>query len=146
MTDQAVLEAPDANPLAQLPGYALRRATNVMMAELAARLVPHGLRIGDASVLLVVAERTDMTSSDIGRLLDIQRANMVPLLNRLETAGLIRRQPIDRKSQAISLSPQGLEQLAEVRRVTGQFEADLLARIPPDCREAFVTALNALTA
>ena len=144
VTGEAVLDTREVNPLARLPGYALRRATHVMMAELADRLTPLGLRIGDASVLLLVADRADMTSSEIGRILEIQRANMVPLLNRLEAAGLILRKPIDRKSQAILLSDAGRARLDEVRRVVGAFEDDLLARIPPACRDPFLTALEAL--
>jgi DNA-binding MarR family transcriptional regulator len=130
--------------LSSLPGYALRRAANTMMAELATRLAPLDLRISDASVLLLVTDRADMTSSEIGKLLEIQRANMVPLLNRLENAGLIRREPIDRKSQAIVLTDEGTAKLDEVRVITGQFEQDLLARIPASHRPHFVPALQAL--
>jgi DNA-binding MarR family transcriptional regulator len=132
------------DPLSDLPGYTLRRAANALMAELAARLAPLDLRITDASVMLLIAERQGMTSSDIGKVLDIQRANMVPLLNRLEAAGLIMREPIDRKSQAIVLTPAGRERLADVRGVTMRFENDLLARIPDEHRPHFLPALQAL--
>lgn len=132
------------DPLGHLPGYALRRAANAMMAELASRLGALDLRISDASVLLLIAGREDMTSSVIGKVLDIQRANMVPLLNRLESAGLIERRPIDRKSQAIVLTPAGEARLAEVRALTGRFEDDLLARIPDEHRDHFLPALRAL--
>ncbi len=131
------------DPLARLPGYALRRAASAMMAELTERLAPLALRIIDAS-LLMVADAGSMTSSDIGRVLDIQRANMVPLLNRLEAAGLITRQPLDRKSMAIILTPAGRARLAEVRAITGQFEEDLMARIPDAHRAHFLPALQAL--
>lgn len=47
---------------------------------------------------------------------------MVPLLNRLEGAGLIRREPIDRKSQAIVLTAVGQERLQDARRITETFE------------------------
>ncbi len=133
------------NPLAGLPGYALRRAANAMMADLAARLAPLGLRISDTAVLQMIADRTDMTSSEIGKVLDIQRANMVPLLNRLEALGLIRRQPIDRKSQAAVLTELGQDQLIKVRSITAQFEIDLMARIPDAHRKHFLPALQALT-
>ena len=136
---------PNPDPLADLPGYALRREANAMMAELASRLGALELRISDATVLLLIAGRGDMTSSDIGKVLDIQRANMVPLLNRLESAGLIRREPIDRKSQAIVLSDAGEARTAEVRAVTQRFESDLLARIPAAHRPHFVPALKALS-
>ncbi|WP_241127087.1 MarR family winged helix-turn-helix transcriptional regulator [Novosphingobium terrae] len=132
------------HPMSALPGFTLRRAANAMMAELAGRLVALDLKISDASVLLLVGGRADMTSSDIGRLLDIQRANMVPLLNRLEGAGLIMREPIDRKSQAIVLTPEGEAKLEEVRATTARFEGDLMARIPAEHREHFLPALNAL--
>ncbi|MDE2403212.1 MAG: MarR family transcriptional regulator [Sphingomonadales bacterium] len=115
-----------------------------MMAELGARLAPLDLRISDASVLLLIAGRDDMTSSEIGKVLDIQRANMVPLLGRLDAAGLIRRVPIDRKSQAIVLTGAGERRLAEVRAITGRFEEDLMARIPAPHRPHFVPALQAL--
>jgi len=134
------------NPLAALPGFTLRRAANAMMAELAGRLTAVGLKISDASVLLLIDGRHDMTSSEIGKLLDIQRANMVPLLNRLEAAGLIGREPIDRKSQAIVLTADGAARLAAVRDVTGRFEGDLMARIPDAHRDHFLPALHALLA
>jgi DNA-binding MarR family transcriptional regulator len=132
------------DPLSKLPGYALRRAANAMMSELGERLAQLDLRISDASVLLVIAGRLDLTSSDIGRTLDIQRANMVPLLNRLEAAGLIERQPLDRKSQAIVLTEAGRDKLKQVRKVTGKFEKDLMAKVPEEHREHLVPALNAL--
>jgi len=133
-----------SDPLAGLPGYTLRRAANAMMDELGARLATIDLRVSDASVLLLVGARPNMTSSEIGKMLDIQRANMVPLLARLETAGLIARQPIDRKSQAILLTAHGEARLGEVKAITDRFEADLMARIPEVHRAHFLPALQAL--
>ena len=132
------------DPLAELPGYVLRRAANVMMGELGARLAVIDLRISDASVLLLIAGRDDMTSSAIGKALDIQRANMVPLLNRLEGAGLIARQPLNRKSQGIVLTSAGQARHDEVHAITHRFETDLLARIPDSDRPHFMPALKAL--
>jgi len=131
-------------PLSSLPGYLLRRAANAMMAELAIRLAALDLRISEATVLLLLDGRTDLTSANIGKILDIQRANMVPLLARLEGAGLIRREPLDRKSLAILLTDEGRSCRAQVDAITQQFENDLLARIPPDHRPHLVPALQAL--
>lgn len=133
-----------SDTLVSLPGYALRRAANAMMDELGSRLSALDLRVSDASVLLLVDVRRDMTSSEIGKVLDIQRANMVPLLGRLETAGLIERKPIDRKSQAILLTALGKARLEEVKKITERFEMDLMARIPTEHREHFLPALRAL--
>lgn len=133
-----------AAPLDDLPGYLLRKAARVMMAELASRLAPLDLRIVDASVLLLVADREDITSSEIGKALEIQRANMVPLLARLEAASLIERKALDRKSQAIHLTPTGHDRLQDVRTITGQFENELVDRIPVEHRAHLVPALQAL--
>jgi len=130
--------------LRQRPGYALRRAANAMMGELARRLGTIDLRIAEASVLLLVDRREDATASEIGRVLDIQRANMVPLLGRLEDAGLIERKPIDGKSQAVLLTALGHERRAQADAITTAFEDDLLARIAPEHRDHLVPALGSL--
>lgn len=139
MTDRKIID-----PLIALPGYALRRAANAMMTELSSRLAPLDLRIVDVSTLLLVDSRGELTSSDIGRVLDIQRANMVPLLYRLEEAGLIERVPINLKSQAIRLTRVGKVKLKDVRLIIDRFERDLLARIPAEHRDHFLPALQAL--
>jgi DNA-binding MarR family transcriptional regulator len=126
------------------PGYALRRAANAMMADLSRRLGAIDLRIAEASVLLLIDGREDATASEIGRTLDIQRANMVPLLGRLEMAGLIERKPIDGKSQAVLLTTLGRQRRAEADAITEAFEEDLLSRIDPQHRDHLVPALSAL--
>ena len=130
------------DPLPSYPGYALRRAANATAAELAARLAELGLRQSDVSVLLLIAENPGVTASAVGRQLDIQRANMVPVLKRLE--GLIDRLPIDGKSQGLELSADGRARLGEARKVVEGFEAELLARVPAEHRDHLLPALEAL--
>jgi DNA-binding MarR family transcriptional regulator len=130
------------DPLPSLPGYALRRAANATAAELSARLAATGLRQSDVSVLLLIDANPGVTASAIGRQLDIQRANMVPLLKRLE--GLIDRVPIDGKSQGLELTAPGRARLGEARTVVETFEAELLARVPPEHRDHLLPALEAL--
>lgn len=115
-----------------------------MTGDLAGRLAAIDLRISDATVLVLIDGRTDVTSSRIGCILDIKRANMVPLLNRLETAGLIRREAIDRKSLAIVLTEEGQARLGRAHAIIAQFEADMLARIPEEHRDHLLPALDAL--
>jgi len=132
------------DPLPSLPGYALRRAANATAAELSARLAPLGLRQSDVSVLMLIEANPGVTASAIGRALDIQRANMVPLLHRLEDAGLIERQPLDGKSLGLHLTPRGTKHLAEARAVVEAFEADLIGRVPAEHRPHLLPALEAL--
>lgn len=132
------------DPLPALPGYALRRAANATAAELAGRLTELGLRQSDVSVMILIAENPGVTASAIGRALDIQRANMVPLLNRLEDGALILRVPIDKKSRGLDLTTHGREVLAEARTVVETFEAELIARVPAEHRAHLLPALEAL--
>ena len=130
--------------LSKLPGYALRRAANAVMGDLSARMEKIGLRVSDASVIMILQDRTDITASDVGRALDIQRANMVPILNRLVLAGIIERKPLDRKSSALLLTAQGRKVLLKINILTAEFESALLARIPVEHRGHLLPALNAL--
>jgi len=132
------------DPLPAYPGYALRRAANATAAELAGRLTALGLRQSDVSVLILIAENAGVTASALGRALDIQRANMVPLLNRLEDAGLIERSPIDKKSLGLDLTPHGRDTLAAARQVVERFEAELIERVPEAHRAHLLPALEAL--
>ena len=132
------------DPLIRFPGYALRRAANATAAELSARLAALDLRQSDASLLLLVAVNPGATSSALGRALGVERANMVPLLKRLDEAGLIEREAIDGKSQGLRLTPDGQSRLAEARQVIEAFEAELLARVAPEHREHLLPALNAI--
>ena len=130
------------DPLPDFPGYALRRAANATAAELAARLAATGLRQSDVSVLMLIAANPGVTASALGRQLGIERANMVPLLKRLE--GLVARAPIDGKSQGLALTETGRARLSEARQVVEGFEAELIGRVPAEHREHLLPALEAL--
>lgn len=132
------------DPLTSLPGYSLRRAANASGGELTQRLAHLRLRQADASLMMLIEANPGITASALGRHLDIQRANMVPILKRLEDAGLIDRAPIDRKSQGLALTAEGQNRLAEARKVIERFEADLLARVPDEHRPHLLPALDAL--
>ena len=132
------------DPLVAYPGYSLRRAANATAAELSALLAEIDLRQADASLLLLVEANPQATGSALGRQLDIQRANMVPLLKRLEDGGLIERQPIDGKSQGLSLTDSGREKTAQARAIIETFEQGLLDRVPAAHRAHLLPALEAL--
>lgn len=132
------------DPLLRLPGYSLRRAASAMLAELSAKLEPLELRFADVSALMIIAANPGITASQLGRMIDVQRANMVPLIARIEAAGLIARRPLDGKSHSLELTEAGKARLAQAQSVIDAFEESLLARIPPQHRDHLMPALNAL--
>ena len=132
------------DPLAQFPGYVLRRASSATLAELNRRLAPLHLRHTDVAFLLLVEASPGITQSAAGRSLEIQRANMVPFVARLQARGLLERRPVDGRSQALQLTPRGRKLVAKVRKVVESFEASLLARVPAKLRPMVLPVLMAL--
>ena len=68
------------DPLNTLCGYLLQRAASSALAELNQRLAPLGLRHAGVAMLMLVEAHPGITQSHAGRILDIQRANMVPFV------------------------------------------------------------------
>lgn len=95
------------NPLEQRLGYQMRRASGLMMVNLAERLAGIALRPTEAAILVLLRANPGITQTKIGGALAIQRANMVPLIAGLMTRKLIARQAADGRSHALSLTPTG---------------------------------------
>jgi len=132
------------DPLAKLCGYLLQRASAAALADLNRRLAPLGLRHAGVAMLMLIEARPGITQSQAGRILDIQRANMVPFVARLETLGVIRRKRVDGRSQALELTSRGRVLLERARRVVQAHEGVLLGRVPEELRPVVLPVLMAL--
>jgi len=132
------------DPLQDYPGYLLRRASAVAMADLSKRLSALDLRPSEATVLLTIDTNPNATLSDIGLLLEIASPNMAPLIARLEGRSLIAREPVDGRSHALSLAPRGRAMTDQIRKIVAEHEAALLDKIPAATRGAFLKGLRAI--
>ena len=97
-----------ASPLDSLLGYRLRRASMAMMADLMSALTPLGLSAGEASFLILVGANPGCRQSDVGRTLEIKRANMTPLVARMKARELVIDAPIDGRSRSLTLTEAGI--------------------------------------
>lgn len=95
------------SPLDELLGYRLRRASMAMMGDLVGALRPHGLSVGEASFLILVDANPGCRQSDVGRALEIKRANLTPLVGRMKARGLVVDAPIDGRSLSLTLTESG---------------------------------------
>ncbi len=127
-----------------LPGYVLKRASTAAMAELNRKLASLHLRHAEVAFLMLLATTPGITQSAAGRLIDIQRANMVPLVARLQRRGLVSRQRVDGRSQGLMLTAAGRSTLIRARRVVEASEAALLDRVPARLRPMVLPVLTAL--
>lgn len=130
--------------LANLPGYALRRASAAMLTEFSALLHPLGLRPTDASMLVFIEANPGVTPSALGQVMGVQRANMVPLVARLEASGYLARVEVDGRSFGLTLTEQGTEICGKVKGVIATHQRQILERIPEAYREHLIPALRAL--
>src|SRR5882762_11942017 len=132
------------DPLVKLSGYVLRRASAAAIAELNRRLARLNLRHADVAMLMLIESSPGLTQSEVGSVLDIQRANMVPFVARLEGRGVLQRRQVDRRSQALELTRRGRMLFVRARRVVAAHEAALLRRVPEKLRPMVLPILMAL--
>lgn len=130
--------------LGRLPGYNLRRASTAILSELTDGLSELELRPTDASMLITIGNQPGITPSQLGKILGIQRANMVPMVARLEERSAIVRIKRDGRSFGLELTQEGSELCAHAKAVLISYEERFLLRVPPEHREHLVPALRAL--
>src|SRR5690606_18366997 len=112
-------------------GYALRRAQLAVFADIIDALAEFDLSPAKFSVLSVIHENPGARPSEVGRALDIQKTNFVPLLDALEQRGLVARSPAaeDRRALELHLTPEGRALLLRAARAQARHEARLVARL-----------------
>jgi DNA-binding MarR family transcriptional regulator len=133
------------NPLRDLPGYLLRRASAWTMAELARRLEELELTPTEASVLVIIASNPGIIQREIGQMLGIVSANMTPLVSRLEERDLIKRLPVDKRSFGLRTNRRGAT-IAERAYAAMQAQEDtLIESVAVKNRTAFLQTLQDIT-
>jgi DNA-binding MarR family transcriptional regulator len=114
--------------LQNLIGYNLRRAHAVQRQRFAAVFSPHGIRPVLLSALGLIYETPNLRQSDLGKMLDVKRANVVTMLDELEQRGLVkrRRSNQDRRAHEIELTARGREQTRQWLELHARLEEDLV--------------------
>jgi DNA-binding MarR family transcriptional regulator len=130
--------------LANVPGYALRRASTAMLLEFSALLQPLGLRPTEASILVLITANPKITQSALGQAIGVQRANMTPLIARLEECGYLARIEVDGRSFGLDLTPPGAQISVQAQEAIATHQQRIFERIPELHREHLVPALMAL--
>lgn len=140
--EQGELRDPDGG-LGQFTGYLMKRAFNVLQADLTRVLEPFGLRMLSFSALMVVRENPDITQSQLAQALSVERSNVVLVLDALEEAGLVRRHAVrnNRRAHALAVTPAGRRLAEKARAAVAAHEARLFEDLAPEEQATLRTTL-----
>ena len=111
-------------------GYAIkRRAIEALEAD--------GASLYDFSVLGILAQGACEGQNSLADMLQLDRSQLVGLLDGLEERGLIerRRDPADRRRHTLSLTAAGAQEFERVREIVKQVEGEFLAPLSKDERK-----------
>jgi DNA-binding MarR family transcriptional regulator len=128
--------------LESLLGYQLKRASAALFSDFRLRLDQTDFSPTLASVLILLKHNSNMNQSEVGNALGIKRANMVPLISKLEKKGWVNRVPIDGRSFKVEITESGLtlveslqQKIIETEQSFKQLisceEAEMLLKILP---------------
>lgn len=87
-----------------------------------------------------------LTQSELAETLDIERASLGRLLDRLEANGWVRREPCprDRRAKRVRLANEVDPVMREMRAIAAELRRDAMSGLTPDEQEAFVDVLLAI--
>lgn len=123
----------DAGILPQLLGYNLRRAQIALWRDFTSTVGQGEVRPGLFSLLMLVEANPGIAQVDIAHQLDVDKATIVSLVDRLERRQWVRRERsrLDRRRQGIFLTPVGRRGLKTLRRNMLAHEKRFTSRFTP---------------
>lgn len=123
--------------LEQLLGYALRRAQVRVFQDFEAEMNELGLTPGQLGALFLIEANRGLSQSELGAALGIDRSSVVPLIDRLQKRGWVRRaaRASDRRAHALELAPAGTALLTRLLPRLEAHEARIAAAMQPGERK-----------
>lgn len=125
----------DRGLLPSLLGYMLRRAQSAVFGDFAATFARAGeaLTPGEFGLLVLVERNAGLSQMALAHALGIDRSTLVPILDRLQTRGLLVRQrsPTDGRTHALALTQAGAKAQARFARLVRAHEKRIAADLSP---------------
>ncbi|TCR17787.1 MarR family transcriptional regulator [Streptomyces sp. BK205] len=126
-----------------LPSWLLGRAAARGRALVAEALAAEGVKMWHHVVLSAVRDLAPVAQADLGRGVHLDPKDLVGILNDLQAAGLVLREPhpTDRRKNAVSLTAEGARLLKRCERAARQANDELLAPLSATERAQFLGLL-----
>ncbi|MEU0217656.1 MarR family transcriptional regulator [Streptomyces sp. NPDC006265] len=131
-----------------LPSWLLGRAAARGRALVAEALAGEDMRMWHHVVLSAVRDLAPVAQADLGRGVRLDPKDLVGVLNDLQSAGLVVREPDpkDRRKNAVSLTDRGARLLKRCEKAARTANDELLAPLSAAEREQFMAMLLRISA
>ncbi|MFF5955625.1 MarR family winged helix-turn-helix transcriptional regulator [Streptomyces luteogriseus] len=131
-----------------LPSWLLGRAAARGRALVAEALAGEDMRMWHHVVLSAVRDLAPVAQADLGRGIRLDPKDLVGVLNELQAAGLVVREPDskDRRKNAVSLTEQGARLLKRCEKAARAANDELLAPLSATEREQLMEMLLRISA
>ncbi|MFE0326131.1 MarR family winged helix-turn-helix transcriptional regulator [Streptomyces sp. NPDC058960] len=126
-----------------LPSWLLGRAAARGRALVADALAAEGMKMWHHVVLSAVRDLAPVAQADLGRGIALDPKDLVGILNDLQAAGLVLREPDprDRRKNAVSLTEEGARLLKRCEKAAREANDALLAPLSANERDRFMDLL-----
>jgi DNA-binding MarR family transcriptional regulator len=130
--------------LETLLGYSLRRAQVRVFQDFDSEMNELGLTPGQLGALFLIEANRGLSQSELGVALGIDRSSVVPLIDRLQKRGWVRRaaRASDRRAHALELAPAGVALLARLMPRLEAHESRIAAGLSPPERKRLFDLLS----
>ena len=124
-------------------GFIIHDVARLLRTEFDRRVKSMGLTRSQWWVLVHLFRCNGATQSELADELEIEKASLGRLLDRLETNGWVRRVPceVDRRAKRVYLTEEVSPAVKDMRDRAADLRRDALAGLPREEREKFVDAL-----
>jgi DNA-binding MarR family transcriptional regulator len=144
------LKQPEALPeeLRACTAFLLARVGIAIKLSAVEAFEREGFGLYQYSVLAVLGEGARETQATIADTLQLDRGQLVGVLDGLEESGLIerRRDQTDRRRHTVSLTPAGKKQIVKMRAIVTRIEDQFLGPLDAQARTALHDALLSVAA
>lgn len=150
MNNPKIASVPPSNihdeTLSKFLGYQLKRSFNVIQTDLTKTLKPFDLRMLTFSALVFIVDNSGLSQSQLADAMDIERPNLVIIIDELEQRELIVRDRVqtDRRMYALRATLAGQRLCKKAVAADVAHEAKLLDGLDKDTRESIMVALRTL--
>ena len=139
---ETTMAAPSPQCLTSNLAWLLAQASHAYGSEVAVALEPLGLGTRGVCVLSA-ALGGEFTQTQLAGLVGIDKTMMMVTVDELERLGLAERRQsdADRRARIVTVTQAGMQKLADAQQIVETVQAEILAELPADEREALLSGL-----